>query len=292
MKVDPCKGDRTATRSIVPRRRSGAIVVALLVLLSRPLAGAEDNHTGFRVVEERDGDTTTLIMKSDYAREFTVTFEANLKNMTASQPVPFTVDAAGRSSFELVRLRPTNKRLAWRYDYHYYRQLGGRRSSTSNDADYAMPFKPGRYVVMQGPRGSYSHFAGSGSENAVDWTVPEGTVVCAAREGRVVGVRQDSTFSGPDRKLRPLANYVIIKHADGTFADYVHLKTGGALVQMGDEVTVGQPIGLSGKTGFASAPHLHFSVFQAIDGKKKLTLPFRLKTDHGTFTEFIRGRAY
>ena len=155
-----------------------------------------------------------------------------------------------------------------------------------------MPFKPGRYVVMQGPRGSYSHFAGSGSENAVDWTVPEGTVVCAAREGRVVGVRQDSTFSGPDRKLRPLANYVIIKHADGTFADYVHLKTGGALVKMGDEVTVGQPIGLSGQTGFASAPHLHFSVFQAIDGKKKLTLPFRLKTDHGTFTEFIRGRAY
>ena len=272
--------------------RSCAIIVALLVLLSRPLAGAEDNHTGFRVVEERDGDTTTLIMKSDYAREFTVTFEATLKNMTASQPLPFTVDAAGRSSFVLVRLRQTNKRLAWRYDYHYYWQLGSRRSSTSNDADYAMPFKPGRYVVMQGPGGSYSHFVGSGSENAVDWTVPEGTVVCAAREGRVVGVRQDSTFSGPDRKLRPLANYVIIKHADGTFADYVHLKTGGALVKMGDEVTVGQPIGLSGQTGFASAPHLHFSVFQAIDGKKKLTLPFRLKTDHGTFTEFIRGRAY
>jgi murein DD-endopeptidase MepM/ murein hydrolase activator NlpD len=145
---------------------------------------------------------------------------------------------------------------------------------------------------MQGPRGTYSHFAGSGSENAVDWTCPVGTVVCAAREGRVVGVRQDSTIGGPDRKFRPFANYVIIKHADGTFADYVHLKTGGALVKMGDEVTVGQPIGLSGQTGFTSAPHLHFSVFQAIDGKKKLTLPFRLKTDHGTFTEFIRGRAY
>ena len=290
--IDPCNRDRTTRSGVVLRGRSCAIIVALLVLLSRPLAGAEDNHTGFRIVKERDGDTTTLIMKSDYAREFTVTFEANLKNMTPSQPLPLTVDAAGRSSFVLVRLRPTNKRLARRYDYHYYWQLGGRRSSTSNDADYAMPFKPGRYVVMQGPRGSYSHFAGSGSENAVDWTVPEGTVVCAARSGLVVGVRQDSTVGGPDRKLRPLANYVIIKHADGTFADYVHLKTGGALVKMGDEVTVGQPIGLSGKTGFASAPHLHFSVFQAIDGKKKLTLPFRLKTDHGTFTEFIRGRAY
>jgi murein DD-endopeptidase MepM/ murein hydrolase activator NlpD len=273
-------------------QKSCAIIVALLVLLSRPLAGAEDNQNGFRIVKERDGDATILIIKSDYACEFTVTFEATLKNTTASRPVPFTVDAAGRSSFELVRLWPTNKRRAWRYTYKYYRQVGGRRSSTSNDADYAMPFKPGRYVVMQGPRGTYSHFAGSGSENAVDWTVPVGTVVCAAREGRVVGVREDSTVGGPDRKFRPFANYVIIKHADGTFADYVHLKTGGALVKMGDEVTVGQPIGLSGLTGFTSAPHLHFSVFQTIDGKKKLTLPFRLKTDHGTFTEFIRGRAY
>ena len=61
---------------------------------------------------------------------------------------------------------------------------------------------------------------------------------------------------------------------------------------MGDEVTAGQPIGLSGQTGFASAPHLHFSVFQTVDGKKKLTLPFRLRTDRGVFTELVRGRAY
>lgn len=291
MNVDP-SSRRVTRRIVVSGSRRYTIVVALLVLLSRPLTGAEEQPTGFRVVEERRGDTTTLTIKSDYACEFTVTFEATLKNMTASRPLPFTEDAAGRSSFTLIRFRRTNPRLAWRYKYDYYGQLGGRRSSTSNDADYAMPFKPGRYVVMQGPRGSYSHFAGSPSENAVDWTVPEGTVVCAAREGRVVGVKQDSTAGGPDRKFKRLANYVIIKHADGTFADYVHLKNGGALVKIGDEVTVGQPIGLSGQTGFTSAPHLHFSVFQTIDGKTKVTLPFRLKTDQGTFTEFIRGRAY
>ena len=106
----------------------------------------------------------------------------------------------------------------------------------------------------------------------------------AAREGRVVGVRDDSTFSGADPKFKPLGNYVIIKHSDGTLADYHHLQTDGALVKIGDEVKVGEPIGLSGQTGFASKPHLHFMVFQAIDGKKVLSLPFRLKTDHGTVT--------
>ncbi len=233
-----------------------------------------------------------VTIKSEYASEFTVTLEARLTNMTPSRPVPFTVDSAGHRSFVLVKLRPTDRTRSWSYDYHYYWQVGGRRSTTANDADYAMPFGPGRYVVMQGPRGTFSHSAGSGSENAVDWTVPVGTIVCAAREGRVVGVKQDSNVGGADEKFRPFANYVLIKHVDGTFADYVHLQPDSVMVKIGDEVTVGEPIGRSGKTGFTSAPHLHFSVFQTVDGKKKLSLPFRLKTDHGTFTEFIRGQSY
>jgi murein DD-endopeptidase MepM/ murein hydrolase activator NlpD len=253
---------------------------------------ADDDHTGFRVVQERTDDGVTLVMQSDYCVEYTVTLEATLKNMTSSRALPFTVEASGRKSFVLARFTVTDRRRPTNYRYHYNWEYGGRRNSTDNDADYAMPFPPGRYVVMQGPRGTYSHFVGSGSENAVDWNVPEGTTVCAAREGRVVGVRDDSRFSGPDPKLKPLGNYVIIKHTDGTFADYHHLQTGGALVKIGDEVKVGQSIGLSGQTGFASKPHLHFMVFQAIDGTKMLSLPFRLKTDHGTFTDFIRGRSY
>lgn len=276
------------------RFRRGALfcAAALLVLLSPPARATEENPTGITLFKEENGDTITVSIKSKYACEFTVTIEATLKNMTPSRPLPFTVDAAGRSSFELVKFRPTDKTQPWRYNYRYFWQLGGRRSSTSNHADYAMPFGPGRYVVMQGPRGNYSHFPGSDSENAVDWTVPEGTIVRAAREGRVVGVKQDSTRGGPDRDLRSFGNYILIKHADGTFSDYVHLQANSVMVEIGDEVAAGQPIARSGKTGFTSAPHLHFSVFQTIDGKKKMTLPFRLKTDRGIVTEFIRGRAY
>jgi murein DD-endopeptidase MepM/ murein hydrolase activator NlpD len=269
-----------------------ALIIALVALLSRPLFGAEENPTGFRFVKEQNGDVITVSVNSKYVSEFTITVEATLENMTSSPPVPFTVDAAGRSSFVLVRFQRTDKTRAWRVHYQPFVQYGARRPTTSNDADYAMPFGPGRYVVMQAPRGTFSHFAGSGSENAVDWTAAEGTIVCAAREGRVVGVKQDSDVGGAERKLRPFANYIVIKHTDGTFADYLHLQPDSVMVKIGDQVTTGQPIGRSGKTGFASAPHLHFSVFQTVDGKKKLTLPFRLKTDHGVFTEFIRGQSY
>ena len=146
MHIDRVKGTKVAR----VRRLPCAVVVACLVLLSRLASGA---------------------------CEFTVTIEATLKNMTPSRPLPFTVDAAGRSSFELVKFRPTDKTQPSRYNYRYFWQPGGRRPSTSNDADYAIPFGPGRYVVMQGPRGSYSHFPGSDSENAVNWTVAEGTIV-------------------------------------------------------------------------------------------------------------------
>src|SRR2546423_420230 len=269
------------------KRRLTVVFVAVLV---RAAFAVEDSQTGFRVVQENTNDGVTLIMQSDYCVEYTVTLDASLKNMTSSRPLPFTVDAAGRRSFVLAHFERTGE--GWRYNYRYHWEYGGRRSSTDNDADYAMPFRPGRYIVLQGPGGTYSHFKGSASENAVDWDVPDGTVVCAARAGRVVGVRDDSTVGGPDPRYKPLGNYVIIKHADGTFADYHHLKSDGARVKIGDEVTTGQPIGLSGHTGFASKPHLHFMVFQAIDGKTVLSLPFRLKTDQGTFTDFVRGQAY
>jgi murein DD-endopeptidase MepM/ murein hydrolase activator NlpD len=265
---------------------------AFLLGLVPSLFGAEVRPSSVRFFKEQNGDTITVRVESKYLREFTVTLEATLENMTPSRPVPFTVESAGRSSFVLVRFEVTDKSQRWRYNYQPYWQFGARRATTSNDADYAMPFGPGRYVVMQGPRGTFSHFAGSESENAVDWTVPEGTIVCAAREGRVVGVKQDSDVGGADRSFRPFANYIVVRHADGTFAEYVHLQKDGAMVKLGDEVTTGQPIGLSGQTGFASKPHLHFDAFQAVDGKRKISLPFRLKTKEGVFTELIKGRSY
>jgi murein DD-endopeptidase MepM/ murein hydrolase activator NlpD len=269
------------------------ILAAALLCLAGPLVSAEEeNPSGIRVVNDQDHNGVTLRVESKFNLEFTITLEATLENMKSSRRVPFTVDSAGRRSFVLARFDRVNPNRRWGYRYQPFWQLGGRRSTTRNDADYAMPFGPGRYIVMQGPRGAYSHFAGSPSENAVDWTAPEGTIVCAARDGRVVGIKQNSTVGGPDQKWRPFANYVVIKHADGTFADYVHLQPESVMVELGDEVTTGQPIARSGKTGFTSAPHLHFSVFQTVDGKTKLTLPFRLKTDHGTFTEFVRGQSY
>jgi murein DD-endopeptidase MepM/ murein hydrolase activator NlpD len=76
-------------------------------------------------------------------------------------------------------------------------------------------------------------------------------------------VKEDSNEHCPTRDCVNKGNKILILHADGTIANYVHLDFNGALVDVGDLVTAGQPIGISGMTGFTTIPHLHFVVHKA-----------------------------
>ena len=84
-----------------------------------------------------------------------------------------------------------------------------------------------------------------------------GTPVYAAGEGTVL-------FAGPDKKpvYMPWNNYygnlIVIKHPDGLYTLYAHLSK--ILVEQGQKVALGDPIGEVGQTGVAIGPHLHFEV--------------------------------
>lgn len=125
-----------------------------------------------------------------------------------------------------------------------------------------LPFSEGtRYTVYQGNHGSFSH---SGlNDYAWDFGMPEGTPVCAAAQGKVVRVKQDSGLGGTTLRDFALANTIIIDHGNGYFTQYLHLKQNSAFVKEGEVVQGGQVIALSGNTGFSSTPHLHFQVQDA-----------------------------
>lgn len=89
---------------------------------------------------------------------------------------------------------------------------------------------------------------------AYDVGMPIGTDILAMRAGEVV--RVEESFIDGDNVFGH-ENFVLVEHEDGTVARYVHLTNRGALVQVGDLVQQGQPIGLSGHTGNSSDPHLH-----------------------------------
>lgn len=86
-----------------------------------------------------------------------------------------------------------------------------------------------------------------------DFSVPVGTPVLAANAGTVRVARMD-TASGCR------GNYVVLDHGDGWDSRYFHLSV--LQVAPGEWVEAGQQIGLSGKTGCVTGPHLHFEVWQ------------------------------
>ena len=84
----------------------------------------------------------------------------------------------------------------------------------------------------------------------VDLDVPSGTPVRAMAEARV---RFAGVMSG-------FGNVVWLDHGGGILSVYAHLSTIQA--REGEHVRDGQVIGLSGASGNATTPHLHFEVWR------------------------------
>ena len=83
----------------------------------------------------------------------------------------------------------------------------------------------------------------------IDLVAPTGTPVLAAAAGEVI-------YAG--NTVRGYGNMVVVRHGANLLTVYAHNSV--LLVRPGDRVGVGQRLALSGQTGHATAPHLHFEV--------------------------------
>ena len=150
-------------------------------------------------------------------------------------------------------------------------------SKVTNNLDayiYDLPFKKGtKHKVVQGYGGSFSH----NKKAALDFNMPEGTPVYAARGGIIYSFKDDSNEGGVLPKYNRKANYIIIKHSDGSYGCYWHLKKDGVAIKQGT-VAKGQLIGYSGSTGFVLRPHLHFAVKRKLNYKKDSFVRTKFRT--------------
>ena len=142
---------------------------------------------------------------------------------------------------------------------------------------YSLPYEEGSsHLIVQGYFGIFSHQ----ERAALDFKMKRGTNIVAVRDGVVIRVKEDGSKGGWSKKYRSQGNNIVIQHGDNSRSGYWHLQKDGALVNVGDTVKQGQVIGLSGKTGFAATPHLHFIVWKS-DSRGWQQVPTRFQTSKG-----------
>jgi murein DD-endopeptidase MepM/ murein hydrolase activator NlpD len=113
------------------------------------------------------------------------------------------------------------------------------------------PFR-GEFRLTQGFGGnpaSYAQFGLKG-HNGLDYGLPTGTQIIAPHNGKVIEVADEGT--------RGYGKYIKIENEkEGSVM--AHLSS--FQVKVGDTVSEGQPIALSGNTGNSTGPHLHWGYY-------------------------------
>jgi murein DD-endopeptidase MepM/ murein hydrolase activator NlpD len=120
------------------------------------------------------------------------------------------------------------------------------RAAQDTDLAFILPVK-GKLAGRFGVRRFFNEEPRS-PHAGLDVAVARGTPVKASAQGRVLAV-DDYFFNGKT---------IFLDHGNGLITMYCHLDR--INVKAGQRVRKGQRIGLSGKTGRATGPHLHWSV--------------------------------
>jgi len=222
----------------------------------------------------RRGAYLNLELENRRARATWVVLEPEgLVNVKPLQATPFIVrlEPGERKSAGLLGIQDVAKPFA---HASRWRALVGNPKAVHDDRwHYRMPFGGHSMIpISQGYNGKFSH-KGLGAY-ALDFPMPWGTPILAARGGTIVEVINDKVASGIRTGESEGDNRVVIEHVDGTFAIYAHLRHGGP-ARVGQRVLSGELIGLSGDTGFSTGPHLHFQVYTIRPDGQYRTIPVK-----------------
>ena len=145
---------------------------------------------------------------------------------------------------------------------------------------YRLPYATARsFMVTQAPPDGITHTDPS-SYYAIDFAMPIGSAIHAAREGTVVNVAYRFHRGGFSPQMVDEANFVQILHDDGTMAIYAHLQLDTVRVRPGQRVRRGEYIANSGNTGFSGGPHLHFVVLRNV-GMQNVSVPVTFEGPRG-----------
>lgn len=132
-------------------------------------------------------------------------------------------------------------------------QINAARTMVTGAQGWDQPFlwpTTGRISTLFGSQRIYANGEAGSYHSGIDIAVPQGTVIRAPADGVVILVA--------DHPFTLEGNLLMVDHGMGLSSAFLHLSR--IDVHVGDHIRRGQPIALSGMTGRATGPHLHWSL--------------------------------
>ena len=221
----------------------------------------------------------------------TYTLRVHTRDLAVDGPRTVTHTLAPNQSAQVMILSQKRAAEVGKVDYTFDWTVGDKDAVHDDDHVYSFPYSSGKsYRIIQGYGSRFSH---TGLEEfAIDFDMPVGTPVHAARSGVVARVEESHSKGCWEDGCGQYANFIVILHNDGTTGEYYHLDKNGALVDVGDSVSQGQEIANSGNTGHTTMPHLHFAVYRAVAWGDTQSIPVRFRSADGIIERPRRGRRY
>lgn len=219
----------------------------------------------------------------------TIAIDFKLVNLKFKEENTIFVLPARSKKVKITDLEVIKKNVEYKMSYTTFLNYGDHFLTTyDHNYIYNLPFGKGKkFIIGQGYNGSFSHQ----NQNAIDFTMPVGTDISAARDGIVIAVTHKNNKNCAEKSCAQFNNYILVYHQDGTFAEYTHIKQNGSLVKKGDVIKEGQIIAKSGNVGWSNGPHLHFVVFlQRL--KDRETLKTKFKTASGEIEQLLEKNEY
>lgn len=237
---------------------------------------------------EEDGGMS-FYLKKITPGALTVRVTVSGEDVSTTVPMPHVQTLDDTTRVRAFAVQPGEDAGSINYRYSYQAQYGRLNAVHDDAVRYGLPYAAGTaHPVAQGYGSTGTHRG----IYAIDWTMPVGTPVHAARSGLVVAVRDSMQGSGVTRYMQGRSNFVFVQHDDGTIAVYGHLQRHSATVAVGDTVRRGHVLARSGNTGYSTGPHLHFEVFRLNDDLQPVTLPVRFAVDGAPRRGLDSGRRY
>lgn len=244
------------------------------------------------IIEEvRDGGNIELWATNLQEYPITFTMRVRTRGLSADGPTTVTQSLQREESERIVILTETQERNRGRYRIECDWTVGDLEAEHDDTRLYLFPYASGSsYRLIQTYGSSLSH---TGLEEyALDFYMDVGTPVHAARDGVVARIEESNDKGCWEKGCGAFANFVVVLHEDGTTGEYYHLQKNGALVDVGQRVTAGQKIALSGNTGHTALPHLHFAVYKAASWGATQSIPVQFLSAGGVVNNPRRFERY